>query len=465
VNRLRREAGTGLAYQAHAVSDGVGSAPARSSQGRSIGFWVLIVVAGVLLLLSAFAVWVNRVALNTGVFADTSTSLLDNDQIRSAVATRAVDELFTSVDVQAELQAQLPQDWKSLSGVAAAGARQASYQVVDRALEQPAFQRLFAISLEESHATLVEVLEGGGSRVSTQGGEVTLDLRAIVRETADRIGIGEQVADRIPADAGQIVVLRSDQLDTAQDAFQLLKTLAWVLPILTLAAFAGAVWLRTDRRKAVRGVGVAVLVVGALGLVAANLTGNYIVNSLVSERDTRPAANDAWDILTELMRGSFRLLIVVGILFLVASWLAGPGPRAVASRRALAPALRGRLWPYVVLAIIAAILLMTSTVNDAGRYLAVLLLVALGATWIELTRRQTQHEFPDATGSAILAEARTRFSAWWEQWRAPAASSASAAPVQTDLSARLASLADLHGRGELSDDEYTAAKARVLAGD
>ena len=104
----------------------------------------------------------------------------------------------------------------------------------------------------------------------------------------------------------------------------------------------------------------AVLVVGALGLVAANLTGNYLVNSLVSERNTRPAANDAWDILTELMRGSFRLLIVVGILFLVASWLAGPGPRAAASRRALAPALQGRLWPYVVLAIIAGILLMTS---------------------------------------------------------------------------------------------------------
>ena len=37
-------------------------------------------------------------------------------------------------------------------------------------------------------------------------------------------------------------------------------------------------------------------------------------------------------------------------------------------------------------------------------------------------------------------------------------------PVQTDVSARLASLADLHGRGELSDEEYTAAKARA-AGD
>jgi hypothetical protein len=447
------------------MSDAVESAPARRSRGRNIGFWVLIVVAAVLLLLTAFAVWINRVALNTSVFADTSTSLLDNDQIRSAVATRAVDELFASVDVQAELEAQLPQDWKSLSGVAAAGARQASYQIVDRALEQPAFQRLFAISLEESHATLVEVLEGGGSRVSTQGGAVTLDLREIIREAADRIGIGEQVADKIPADAGQIVVLRSDQLDTAQNAFQLLKTLAWVLPLLTLAAFAGAVWLRIDRRKGVRGVGVALLVVGAVGLVAAKLTGNYLVNSLVSERDTRPAANDAWNILTDLMRGSFRLMIVIGILFLVASWLAGPGRRAVASRRALAPALEGRLWPYVVLAVIAVILLMTGSVNDFSRYLVVLLLVALGAIWIELTRTQIQHEFPDAAAPATLADARTRVSGWWEQRRGPEASRASAATAQADVSTRLSSLADLHGRGKLDDAEYAAAKARVLAGD
>ena len=39
-----------------------------------------------------------------------------------------------------------------------------------------------------------------------------------------------------------------------------------------------------------------------------------------------------------------------------------------------------------------------------------------------------------------------------------------AAPV-ADVSARLASLADLHTRGALTDEEYASAKARVLAGD
>ena len=98
---------------------------------------------GLLLLLSSFAVWINRVALNTGTFTDTSSSLLDNDEIRSAVANRAVDELFANVDVQAEVEEQLPTDYKGLSGAATAGLRQASYQIVDRALEQPVFQELF----------------------------------------------------------------------------------------------------------------------------------------------------------------------------------------------------------------------------------------------------------------------------------------------------------------------------------
>ena len=445
--------------------------PARGkSRGRSAAMWIVLVVAGLLLLLSTFAVWINRVALNTGVFSDTSGSLLDNPEIRTAVANRAVDELFANVDVQAEVEAQLPSDYKGLSGAAAAGLRQASYQIVNRALEQPVFQDLFRVALEQSHTTLVQVLEGGGDRVSTEGGEVTLNLRAIILEAADRIGIGDQVADRIPADAGQIVVLRSDQLDTAQDVFQLLKTLAWVLPFLALAAFGLAVWLVRERRRAVRGIGVTLMVVGLVGLVAARLTRNYVVDALVAQHGDRPAANNAWDILTELMRGSFRLLVFVGLLFLLAAWLASPGPRAVNVRGWLAPALSRRVWAYVGLTIVGLVLLFTAQVNDFSRLLTVAILVALGAMWIELTRRQALREFPDAAEVSFVEEARTRMSGWWESLRGEPAPRASvsappAAAAAPDVSARLASLADLHARGKLTDAEYASAKARVLAGE
>ena len=435
----------------------------KPSRGRSVALYVLLVLAGLLLLLSSFAVWVNRVALNTDVFVDTSSQLIEDDAIRQAIATKAVDQLYASVDVQAEIEKQLPKDVKSLSGPAAAALRQGAYEIVDRALEQPALQRVWAETLRQSHETLVQVLEGGGPRVTTEGGVVTLNLDQIVRDAADRIGIGEQVADKLPENAGRIEILRSDELDAAQNGFQLLKTLAWVLPLLTLAAFGLAVWLaRGRRRQAVRGIGIAVLVVGVLGLLAANLTGNYVVNSLVADRESRKAADNAWNILTDLMRSSFRWLVLIGVLFIVASWLAGPGRRAIAARRGLAPVLRERLWAYVGLAVIALILLVTGQVNDLTRFLVVVVLVALGAAWIELTRAQTMHEFPGAGAPAFVGETRGRVSDWLEARRAPAAAPP---PVGGDTTARLANLADLHARGELTDEEYASAKARVLAGE
>ena len=440
--------------------------PAEQSRGRATGVWIILVVAGLLLLLSSFAVWIDRVALNTSVFTDTSSSLLDNDEIRSSVANRAVDELFANVDVQAEVETQLPQDYKGLSGAATAGLRQASYQIVDRALQQPVFQDLFRVALEESHTTLVQVLEGGGDRVSTDQGEVTLDLREIIVEAADRIGIGNQVVDRIPADAGQIVVLRSDELDTAQNVFQLLKTLAWVLPLLTLAAFGLAVWLARDRRSAVRGIGVVLIVVGLVGIAAARLTRNYVVEELVARRDDRTAAGDAWNILTELMRGSFRLMIVVGLLFLLAAWLAGPGRRALTARGWLAPAFQNRVWAYGALAVVGFVLLLSATIVDFSRFLVVIVLAALGATWIELTRRQTLHEFPDAQGTAFFADTWERMSGWWDEQRAATKQSTGSAPVAaastTGIATRLQTLADLHTSGALTDEEYASAKARVL---
>ena len=165
------------------------------------------------------------------------------------------------------------------------------------------------------------------------------------------------------------------------------------------------------------------------------------------------------------MRSSFRWMIVGGILFIVAAWLAGPGRRALATRGVLAPAVGNRAWAYVGLAVMALILLVIGSVNDFTRFLLVAVLVALGAAWIELIRAQTTHEFPDATAPAFFADTRTRVSNWLEELRAARPASDKTAAPPTDITARLSSLADLHARGELTDEEYAAAKARVLAGE
>jgi hypothetical protein len=163
------------------------------------------------------------------------------------------------------------------------------------------------------------------------------------------------------------------------------------------------------------------------------------------------------------MRSSFRWLVVVGVLFVVAAGLAGSRRSAVSVRRTLAPALQGRVWAYVALAAVGLLLVATGRVSDFARFLVVALLLGLGALWIELTRSQTLVEFPDARAPALLDDTRDRIESWWKERQGPAeAPAAGAAPATGDVTARLAGLADLHARGELTDEEYAAAKARVL---
>ena len=224
----------------------------------------------------------------------------------------------------------------------------------------------------------------------------------------------------------------------------------------------------------VRSIGITIVVAAVVGLLAVNVVGNYIVSSLVSETENRTAASHAWDILAELLRSTFWWMIPIGVLFVVASWLAAPGPRALGVRRYLAPWLRERLWPYVALAVIAVFLVLTGPVSDASRYVVVAALILLGVVWIEVMRRQTLKEFPDASSAAMREEMRGRMSDWWESARRPAARPAAAAaptalppapvaPAPADVTARLTALSELHASGALTDEEFASAKARVLS--
>ena len=433
------------------------------SQARVVATYAFVALAALLLFLTTFAVWVDRVALNTEVFADTSAELIEDEAIRSAVATRTIDEIYASVDVEAELEGPLPEDVESLAGPTSATLRHVAPGIVERALEQPALQRLWRQAVERSHATLVEVLEERSGTVSTDEGVVTLDLGDIVREAADRIGVSETVESRIDEDAGRIVILRSDELDTAQDAFRVLNTIAWLLPLVTLAVFALAFWLSGGRRRlTLRAIGVAVFLSGVIGLLAVNAIGWYVVGELTTDRQSNAAGDGAWDVVTELLRGSFRLQIAVGLLVLLAAWIAGPSGRAVAVRRTIAPALQQRRYAYGALAAVVLALLLTGRVDDFARLLGELVVIGLLAAWIEWMRRQTLSEFPEAPAPAVLSDARAQLSEWMQGRRT--ATAGGRVEGSLDLTARLQQLADLHARGELTDEEYAAAKARVLSG-
>ena len=173
----------------------------RRGRIRSISYYAVLVVAGILLLLSTFAIWVNRVALNTSSSSrhehEPDAERPDPTGDRHAGGRRPVRVGGRpGRDPEAAAEGREVALRPGERGAAPGGVHDRR----PRALQQPAVQRLFAQSLEEAHQTLVQVLEGGGPNVSTENGVVTLNLHQIILDAADRIGIGEQVADKVPAE-------------------------------------------------------------------------------------------------------------------------------------------------------------------------------------------------------------------------------------------------------------------------
>ena len=102
-------------------------------------------------------------------------------------------------------------------------------------------------------------------------------------------------------------------------------------------------------------------------------------------------------------------MIIFGILFVVAAFLASPANGAVSIRQALAPTLRDR--PGVVWSIFAAVALLAVIIwppSGTRQLVLTLLLIALAGAGVEALRRETLREFPNAKRGEWVAGMRRR---------------------------------------------------------
>src|ERR1700730_5336978 len=156
----------------------------------------LLVAATLLTFVGIFSIWINRQALNTDNWVNTSDKVLQNKDVQSQLSIFLADQLFAGVDVQAELQKALPPRLQPLAGPAAGGLHQLAPQVAQRALATPQFQNLWSQANRAAHETLLKIIDGGGSTVSTNGGRVTLDLGSLVAQIGGQLGVNGAIASK-----------------------------------------------------------------------------------------------------------------------------------------------------------------------------------------------------------------------------------------------------------------------------
>ena len=440
---------------------------------------ILVILASILAFLAIFTSWIDRQLLDTNQWVHTSGRLLEDKEISDAVATYSVDQLYANVNVTQLIKQQLPPDLQKVASPVSAGVREIATRAAMRAFQSQRVQVLWQEANRVAHTQLVAILEDKSQAVSSQNGKVVLDLRPIVYQLADRLGFKKEVANAITKGEqtgtlkpgfGQLEVADSQDLDTARTVTKLLNGLAWFFTLGSLALFVLAMWLGKGRDWViVLGYGLGLIAAGLAAIAVRAILKGPFVDSLAKTEDARVPAQHAWDIGTSLLHSIASSVIIYGILFVIASYLASPHNGAVSIRRALAPSLRDR--PAVVWSALGAIALLVLIVwppSGSRQLVVTLLLIALAAAGIEKLRRTTRREFPDAKQGDWLSQMRQRArKARKETGRRMGSAmrelgSDDKHPDDAKLD-RLEKLGDLKEKGVLTAAEFREEKKKVLS--
>jgi hypothetical protein len=387
-----------------AAADAAAREHAKATGWRRWVPWVLIGLATIIAVLAALNVWVKRQALSTDNWTNASARLLENSEIRSAISVYMVDQLYQNVDVGKELQNRLPPSTKALGPPLAAALEPALVRTASAILGRPKVQQLWVNANRRAHQLFIAVLYGKHGLLQTTNGNVVLDLRPMIDKLVEETGLGARVEQKLPPDAGQIVVMKGNQLETARKAVKVVRATSFLLTFLVLALFAAAIYLARGRRRTMLyAAGVSILFVGLLLLVVRRLGGSYLVDALTDNPDAKRPVSAAWAIGTELLRNVGINGVIYGSVAIFAAWVAGPSRPATWLRRVSAPTMRDR--PVIVYGALALVLLiiLASGPTDGDRIYPLLVLFALAFVGLEVLRRQTEREVPPAPAQAALS--------------------------------------------------------------
>jgi len=369
---------------------GASSTPHR----RLIGVRTLVVVASVVLVFSIMATWIRAQIIDTNGWTQTSVQLLQNEKVREVVASDISERLLSVVDIQNLAASKLPKELAPLAPALSTAAAQLVPKAVERALTLPQVQELWGRANRVAHGQVMTLLNGGGRTLSTTGGVVSINVEALVNRIGARLGVGSEVGAKLPASARRIDLLRSNQLRLAQDGVKGMRDLSFILPLIVVLMYIGALALAAgSRRRILIEIGVGVIAGALVALVLRRWVESYIVNSVVQNEGVRPAMREVLDIATAGWRSRALWLLITGAVLIFAGWLAGPMRWAVKLRELLADPLERH--PAWFAGGVVAIVLVIATLGPErtpGQAIPLLLELVLAVVGVLALRRQIAAE-------------------------------------------------------------------------
>ncbi|GAA1272069.1 hypothetical protein GCM10009609_39000 [Pseudonocardia aurantiaca] len=318
--------------------------PTRRIRWRSVFAVVLLVLGCALAPVALVATWARDELSNTDRFVQTVRPLVADPAVQGALTNRITTTIFEHVDVQAlandaitALAAQgLPppivQRLEVFTPSLATATTGFVRDKVGQVVASPQFAAAWDQAVRVAHQQAVTVLSGNSQSVVVRGDTVYLDLAPFIDVAKQRLSAdGITAVNLVPEVHPTIAITPADQLVRAQTAYNVLGSLATVLPWISLLLLAVGVYLARVRMRAVIGAALGVAV-ALVVLAAALLVVRGLLVSAVPQAGA-PAAASAFDIIVRFLRDSGRALIVLALVVALGAFLAGSSATAVGIRR------------------------------------------------------------------------------------------------------------------------------------
>jgi hypothetical protein len=307
---------------------------------------VMLILATAGLVGSVASRWVDDVLFDTDTFMETVGPIGTSDVVTGALGDKFSGTLIDWIDAENRLSELLPPVLAPMAGRIADRVDGIITDETDKFFASDVYENVWLGLARSVHTAAAAIIRDQIPFVTTEGGEVTVDLIPIMTPIVDRVfdrltelgeAIPQVILDQVDFDdsiaqvidtyeteglpdwLGEVQVYSSDRLATIQKTTALLDRLVWVLPVVTLLLAIGALYFAPRRGRMM----VAVFAAAGVAWLVASLLVSNLIETVVGNIESTTAAAVADEVFTGVTAGLTRILLILGVVGVVSALAVG----------------------------------------------------------------------------------------------------------------------------------------------
>ena len=310
----------------------------------------LVVVSVLAVLVSTLALWSSGVIFDTEAYVKVVAPVTQDPEVRRSVSTYVAGRAIEAADLDRRIEDALPADAKVVAPALTRALQSYLVDEVEKFLSTPLAQRLWVDINRFTHRQLITALQDKNRYVTVGRNDVDLNLLPLVAVALQRLNtriprllgrditlptidpstapdemrtlLQDALGRRLPADFGQITLLRGSQGYEAKQALRLFKDLVILVVVVTIVLIAAALLVSVRRWRTALWLGLGSLLAFVVARVIEVRLENAVVGAVKSQGGVVVARSIIGSAIASL--NAFLVWIAVaGAIVAVAAFLAG----------------------------------------------------------------------------------------------------------------------------------------------